>query len=25
MERCELRFRPIGEKPIFKLHLQVET
>ena len=25
VERRELRFRPAGEKPIFKLHLQVET
>jgi hypothetical protein len=25
VERCELRFKLVGEKPVFKLHLQVET
>jgi hypothetical protein len=25
VERHELRFRPAREKPVFKLHLQVET
>jgi hypothetical protein len=25
VERCELWFKPVGEKPVFKLHLQVET